>query len=264
MLQYSGGSSDYSDITELPGAMATREQSTRLLNRYQTANSYAASRRVLEIACGSGLGLGYLARSARWVIGGDYTSSLLRLAQSHYRGRLPLTQLDAHDLPFGSASFDLALIFEALYYMERPERVLAETRRILDKRGIVLVSTVNKDWSGFSPSRHSTRYFSIPELRGLLIEAGFDRIEFFGAFPAEVPTLIGRSVSLLRRVAVSLHLVPKTLGSRALLKRLFYGKLSPLGPEVKAGMAPSEPLVQLSNDSATKRFKIIYAKATVR
>ena len=90
---------DYTSVTELPGSRATREQHARLYHRYQTAGQYIAGKRVLEVACGAGLGLGYLARRANAVIGGDYTESLLRTAQSHYQKRILLVLFDAHHLP---------------------------------------------------------------------------------------------------------------------------------------------------------------------
>ena len=247
----------------MPGAGATREQRARLLNRYQTASRYARSKRVLDVACGAGLGLGYLGRVARRIVGGDYTGRLLRRARSTHGGRLPLVYFDAHALPFPAASFDLVLIFEALYYMQDPARVLREARRVLDERGTLLLCTVNKDWSGFSPSRFSTSYFSVPELGALVSGAGFGRVEFFGAFPATPATPMGTAVALVRRAAASLHLVPATLAGRAALKRLFYGPLAPLPAEVDDRMAPAERLAAIPAGEATAGFKIIYAKAEV-
>ena len=75
---------DYTSVTELPGSQATGEQQARLYHRYHTASRYATGKRVFEVACGAGLG--YLARRASSVVGGDYTDSLLRIAQSHYQG----------------------------------------------------------------------------------------------------------------------------------------------------------------------------------
>lgn len=49
---------DYTSVTELPGSQATREQQARLYHRYHTAGRYATGKRVLEVACGAGLGLG--------------------------------------------------------------------------------------------------------------------------------------------------------------------------------------------------------------
>ena len=249
---------DYTDVTEAPGSMATREQLARLYHRYHTAYDYAAGRHVLEVACGAGLGLGYLARTASGVVGGDYTENLLRIAQSHYQGRVPLARLDAHHLPFRDRAFDLIILFEAIYYLSQAEHFIAESRRLLSDGGTLLIGTVNKDWSEFTPSALSTRYFSVPELRNLLSEQGFSNLEFFGAFPTTATSPKQKIISLVRRVAVALDLVPKTLGGREHLKRLFYGTLTPLKPEVEDGMAELDPLVPIPNDVSNTQYKIIY------
>lgn len=250
---------DYTSVTELRGSQATREQQARLYHRYHTAGRYAAGKRVLEVACGAGLGLGYLARTASSVVGGDYTENLLRIAQSHYQGRVPLVHLDAHHLPFQNQAFDLVVIFEAIYYMAQAEQVIAESRRVLSDGGILLIGTVNKDWSEFTPSALSTRYFSVPELRDLLIQHGFADLEFFGAFPTTATSLKQKIVSLIRRVAITLDLVPGTLKARELLKRIFYGQLTPLKPEVEDGMAELEPLVPIPGEFPNTEYKIMYA-----
>jgi len=250
---------DFTAVTELPGSNATHEQVARLYHRYYTASRYAANKRVLEVACGAGLGLGYLARVAKSVVGGDYTTHLLQVAQSHYRGQVPLCRFDAQHLPFRSKSYDLILIFEALYYLAQAEGFIAETRRLLADDGILLMSTVNKDWSEFIPSPFSVRYFSVPALRDLLIQGGFTRLEFFGAFPTAVTTTKEKIVSLVRRAATSLNLVPKTLAGRERFKRLFYGHLQPLKPEVEDGMANLLPLVPIDEHLPTTQYKIIYA-----
>ena len=252
---------DYTTVTELPGSQATREQQARLYHRYHTAGRYSGGKRVLEVACGAGLGLGYLARTASSVIGSDYTENLLRMAQSHYRGRVPLVRLDAHHLPLRDRVFDLVVVFEAIYYMAQAEQVIAESRRVLSGGGTLLIGTVNKDWSEFTPSLLSTRYFSVPELRDLLIRHGFGDLEFFGAFLTMAGSPKQKIISFIRRVAVALHLVPKTLGGREHLKRLFYGSLTPLKPEVEDGMAELDPLIPIPNEAPNAQYKIIYAVA---
>lgn len=257
-------SDDYTSVTELPGSQATREQQARLYHRYHTAARYAAGKRVLEVACGSGLGLGYLARTAKSVVGADYTENLLRIAQSHYRDTVSLVRLDAHHLPFRNQAFDLVVILEAIYYLSQAEQFIAESRRVLSDGGRLLIGTVNKDWFEFTPSLLSTRYFSVPELRDVLIQQGFANLEFFGAFPTAAASSKQKIVSLIRRVAVTLDLVPKTLGGRERLKRLFYGSLTPLRPEVEDGMADLYPLVPIPAESPNSQYKILYAAARAR
>lgn len=254
---------DFTDLTELPGRLAAREQQARLYHRYCTAGRYVAGKRVLEVACGAGFRLGYLARTAKNVVWGDYTEDLVRIAQSHYEGRVALLRLDAHHLPFCDEAFDFLVIHEAIYYFAHVEQFIAESRRVLSSGGKLLICTVNKDWSEFAASPHSTRYLSVSELRDSLTQQGFHDLEFFGALPTMATSPRQRAVSLIRRVVVALHLMPKTLEGRARFKGIFYGKLTPLKPKIADGMAELCPLVPISRCEPNKDCKILYAVGSV-
>src|SRR5262245_51327941 len=98
---------DFTCVTELPGIRITEEQCRMMYQRYRFASSPAKSEDVLEVACGGGQGLGYLARNARSVVGGDYTESSVRVAKGHYDGKVPLLCLDAQRLPFRDQAFSV-------------------------------------------------------------------------------------------------------------------------------------------------------------
>ncbi len=250
---------DYTEVTELPGSGATSEQLERLYHRYHTATKYATNKKVLEVASGVGFGLGYLEKSAAKVIGGDYTANLLRIAGSYYRDRIPLLQLDGQYLPFSKNSFDLVIIYEAIYYLQEASRFIAEARRILSANGNIIIGTVNRDWDEFAPSPFSTHYLSVPELHYELEQAGFGNLEFYGAFPTEAKSLKSRLVSLIRKIIVGLNLMPKTLEGRERFKRMFYGDLQPLPAEITEDLMGFTPLVPIVSNQSNKDFKIIYA-----
>lgn len=249
---------DYSTVTETPGTRVTYEALSMLLTRYRVAAGFCEGKEVLEVACGSGQGLGYLAGRARRVIGGDVTAELLRIGRRHYGDRMPLLRLDAHALPFRVGSFDLVILFEAIYYLAQPERFLKECRRVLRNGGIIVISTPNREWPDFNPSPFSSKYFSAQELDGLLRRQGFSA-ELFGAFPAERGTPRDRVVSMIRRTAVSLNLIPKTMKGKERLKRIFLGKLTPLPSEVNEGMSRHCPLTPVPTHSPISDFKVLYA-----
>ena len=251
---------NYTTVTEVPGIEASREQLAMLYTRYAYAAEFCCGNDVLEVACGAGLGLGYLAKKARTVVGGDYTDNLLTGAKKYYNGRVPLLRLDAHALPFRDSSFDMVLLYEAIYYLANPEHFLDECRRVLREKGMLLLCTVNKEWSDFNPSPFSTRYFSARELSELLRKHGF-RVELQGAFPVKKDSANDHVVSFLKRLAVALHLIPKTMKGKELLKRFFLGSLSPLPSEVHEGMAGYTPPVAISDTEACPRFKILFALA---
>jgi SAM-dependent methyltransferase len=250
----------YSAVTELPGGRATAEQLSMLRTRYHLARERSRGKDVLEVACGSGMGLGYLAKEARTVVGGDVDESVLRFAREHYRGcgNIEVRQMDAHELPFEDDSFDLVLMYEALYYLRDAGQFLKEAQRVLRPGGELIICSVNCRWHGFNPSPFSTRYVAPDEIGALMEQSGFSpRIEF--GFVDRGQSLKRQAISLVRRAAVRAHLVPKTMRGKEWLKRLFYGPLKSLDGELTDDIAPLAELHELTPDVATSDFKVFYA-----
>ena len=154
---------DYSVITELADDEITYEQLDRLCNRYYWAAEYCAGKDVIEAACGSGPGLGYLLQRSRSVRAGDFSSDILEIARRHYDDRLDLQRFDAQDMPFEDQSADVVILFEALYYMPSADRFVDECQRVLRPGGQVLIATANKDLYDFNPSPHSHVYYGVAE-----------------------------------------------------------------------------------------------------
>ncbi|OGR98575.1 MAG: hypothetical protein A2V88_07650 [Elusimicrobia bacterium RBG_16_66_12] len=251
-------SQSYVTVTELPGAGATREQLSMLYTRYRLAATHAAGKDLLEVACGPGIGLGYLARSARTVVGGDFDETMLRQARAHYGDRAQLVRLDAHVLPFADHTFDVILLYEALYYLSAPVRFVREVRRLLRSPGTSLICTANPQWDGFNPSPFTFRYFSARELRELMSGEGFTT-ELYAAFPARSRDRRDHLVSAVRRAAVGLHLIPQTMKGKEALKRLVYGRLAPLPAEAVDGMAAEAELTPITAADRADDFKVLYA-----
>ena len=257
----SSGSSrpDYTSVTETPGTLVSREAASMALSRYELVRCLAAGRRVLEVACGSGQGLGYVARDAARVVGGDITPGLLAQAHGHYRGAIPLVQFDAHALPFVSASFDVVQIHEAIYYMAQPQRVFEECRRVLTPDGVLVVSSINPAWADFNPSPHAAGYLGAGDLKTAL-ERTFRSVDILFGFAVPQHTPFRLALSAVKRLAVRLKLIPRTMRGKTLLKRMFVGPLVPVPVELAPGLAPvDEPLPALLCDSS--KFRIIYAVA---
>jgi SAM-dependent methyltransferase len=249
---------DYSGVTETAGNRVTLEALSMLYTRYAFAARLAEGRDVLEVACGSGPGLGYLAKHARRVVGGDCTERLLVQAERHYGGGIPLVRLDAQTLPFRSGSVGVVLLYEALYYLAEAGRFLDEAWRVLARPGCLIVSTVNREWPDFNPSPFSTRYFSGRELFVLLRDRGF-HTEIYGAFPVEHGSPSGKVLSVIRRAAVRLHLIPRTMRGKELLKRVFLGRLAAFPAEVAEAMSPYCAPTPLRPNGPVRDYKVLFA-----
>jgi len=133
------------------------------------------------------------------------------------------------------SSFDLALLYETIYYLKDPEKCISEALRVLREGSIFVVCTVNKDWEDFHPSAYTYKYFSATDLYDLMSKS-FRVVKIYGGFPVNSKGTKSGIISLMKRSAVKLHLIPGSLKARAYLKRIFMGKLVPLPHEVTEGM----------------------------
>ncbi len=250
---------DYTQVTEIPGNKGSEENLSMLYTRYKWASEFITDKEVLEVGCGPGIGLGYLAKKAKRVIGSDYDVKLVKVAKDYYQDRIAILQSNAQCLPFKGNTFDVVILFEAIYYLPYPERFLNECKRLLRKQGIVLICTANKDWEGFNPSPFSLKYFSVPELVNLFKMSNFE-VELFGNFPVKALSFMDKCKLFVRKVAVSLHIIPKTMKGKEKLKRIFYGKLLDLPNEIIEDVKIESPSLEpIDGTLPNHQYKVIYA-----
>ncbi|HLA71091.1 MAG TPA: class I SAM-dependent methyltransferase [Steroidobacteraceae bacterium] len=253
---------EFSEVTELAGSRITAEQLTRMSHRYSWAAQHCRQKDVVEVACGSGQGLGMLGSVASSLEAGDYTESILRIARAHYGARFPLARLDAQALPYADASKDVVVLFEAIYYIPDATRFARECRRILRPGGQVLIATANKDLYDFNPSPLSHRYYGTEELAALFRDAGFEA-RLFGYMPIGEASLLQRVLRPAKKLAVALRLMPTSLKGKRLLKRLVFGRLVPMPAELPAPAGELEPPVPVAADAPDRRHKVLYCCATL-
>ncbi len=250
----------FATVTELSGEPATADQMRRLYNRYLFASSFCEGKDVLELACGSGQGLGFLARFARSIVGTDIDEEILAIARTTYEGRIPLKRMDAEEILFPDASLDVVILFEAIYYLPRPERFASEAWRVLRPGGAVLVCTANPDLPDFNPSPFRQRYFNPPELVELFETLGF-QAECYGEDPVPIETFQDRAIRFLKMCAVRFHMIPRTMAGKKYLKRIVYGDLVPIPAEVHDGMAPVAAPLPIPSDRPDATHRVIHCVA---
>lgn len=251
---------DFVSLTEIAGDDVTEEQVGRLARRYYWAGRFCENKDVLEVACGSGQGVGFLASKAKSMTAGDYTPSLLKTARQHYGDRFTFKQFDAQEMPFDDGVFDVVVLFEALYYIPDVERFFKECRRVLRPGGCLLIATANKDLFDFNPSPHSHSYLGVVELEMDLRQHGFSTT-FFGDTPVDEVSARQRVLRPVKAMASRLGLIPKSMAGKKLLKRLVFGGLVKMPPEVTGTTSPDVPPNPLSNGRADTSHKVIYCAA---
>ena len=83
-------------VTEIEGQRVSGEQLYRTCHRYRWAASLCEGRDVLEVACGSGPGLGLLSDHARSLNAGDISPDLLECVDAAYGGAIAVTVSYTH------------------------------------------------------------------------------------------------------------------------------------------------------------------------
>lgn len=258
---------DFTTVTETPGVRATQSEMAQIYTRYLWASEFVNGKDVLEVACGSGPGLGYLKnKGANQIVGTDIEEGNLSYARDYYKNRegIILEIADASKMTYDSAKFDVLINFEAIYYLPDLAVALREANRVLKPGGKILISTVNSEWHGFNPSPFSHLYPTSEALAKMLEDAGFESDINLG-FVDQPAGIARRIVATIRTLAIKLKLIPDTMKGKELLKRLFYGELTPVPNELVDNQYDSEELVHLSKQTeGTANYMFIYASGTKR
>lgn len=250
----------FAELTEGAGTKVTREGADMIHTRYDFGGSLAKGKRVLEIACGPGIGLGLLKECADYLVGGDLDMALLRPGHRYYGDRVPLVRFDAQKLPFRDQSFDLVLFFEASYYVRDMEKAFDGVARVLRPEGSVVFVNANPERLDFIPSPKSVHYHSADGFREALAQRGFG-VTVAGAFPVDTGRRGAVVLQTMRRLTEKVGLIPRTLKGRALLKRLLFGRLLRVPDELDGNFGATAHLTALDRGKV-RTFKVIYVTGT--
>lgn len=115
--------------------------------RYVYAIAFVSGKRVLDIACGTGYGIGLLRKHASFVVGVDIDASAAQEARKETGDNGSVMLADGLGLPFADGTFDVVTSFETLEHLHGRREFLAELRRVLTPGGELLLSTPNALYS---------------------------------------------------------------------------------------------------------------------
>jgi SAM-dependent methyltransferase len=154
-------------------------------SRYRFAANTTAPQRLLDIACGSGLGFWHFP-DVPLVVGADLEVDALRLADDARAGApnaVALARTDGTALPFRSGAFDVITSFETVEHIPDDESFLMELARVLSPHGALLMSTPNAIITGpsFGVPRNPfhIREYKPAQFRDLLL-ASFADVTLLG------------------------------------------------------------------------------------
>jgi SAM-dependent methyltransferase len=151
--------------------------------RYVFARPFVSGEVVLDIACGTGYGIGLLKSNAKLVVGVDIDPEALSEAKAETDSRAAVLLGDGCRLPFRDSTFGGITSFETLEHLHERRAFAAELARVLSPGGTVLLSTPNAIYTepvnGVPANKFHIHEYEPDELRAELGEF-FEVEQFLG------------------------------------------------------------------------------------
>lgn len=140
-------------------------------------------KKILDVGCGTGLTLGYLAQHGQ-VEGIDISKKAIVFCQA--RGFKNVRLGDAQELPFPNNSFGTITAFDILEHIKDDQKVLNEFHRVLCPGGFVLLTVPALPilWSSYDETYRHFRRYQPAGLKKKLKKANLKlaRITYFNTF----------------------------------------------------------------------------------
>ncbi len=151
--------------------------------RYVFALPIVSGLAVLDIACGTGYGLGILMREAKTVTGLDIDLGAAKQAMSACGGNAGVVLGRGETLPFVDGAFDVVTSFETIEHLHHRKEFLGELVRVLRDDGKLIISTPNANYTNpvnGKPANPFHIYEYTPQELLIELEAHFSVKQFLG------------------------------------------------------------------------------------
>ncbi len=118
---------------------------------YELIRPIVRHKTVLELATGTGLIAKNIVSAAAHIEATDASPEMITEAKRDNRSaKLHFSVQDMFRLPYAEESFDVVIVSNALHIVPRPEKALAEIRRVLKENGVLIAPTFTHAGSSFS------------------------------------------------------------------------------------------------------------------
>lgn len=251
------------DETEIPQQLFDKDTLRVIKTRYEFAANQIASRRVLEIGAGPGIGAKYFRDVASEYIATEYSIENIKLFSKNNKG-IEVVKADASDLPFPDGRFDSIVALAMIYYLDVP-LFFKECARVIRNRGELIFCSTNKNVPGFVPAPFTVKYYSVKELTKLLEMSGFE-VSVYGAFRRPYNSLIASYLRYILKTILKAcwSVFPSGRASWKNLRTASLGERKRLPDDVRSISEGVEIFRPLNKDKVDRYFRVVYFVAKLR
>ena len=207
---------------------------------------------VLDLACGTGYGSGYLSGKAGRVVGVDCAPQIVARNRARYGDSgASFLAMDGCALGFCDESFDCILSQDTIEHIMDDRRFVAEVARVLRKTGTLIIFTPHGKGVAYKPEDpYHVREYNQEEFRNILAPY-FSTIRWFGRRQGARLKAVERAMDGVRRFDPGgiRNLVPRSIRHRlgGLVSRLHGGPtleaITPEDIEYEEGVAGDTNLI---------------------
>ena len=117
---------------------------------YEMIQPVVRHKTVLELATGTGLIAKHIVNAAALVEATDASAEMIAEAKrDNHSAKLHFSVQDMFRLPYADQSFDVVIVSNALHIVPRPEKALAEIKRVLKDDGVLIAPTFTHAGNSF-------------------------------------------------------------------------------------------------------------------
>ena len=117
---------------------------------YELIRPVVRHKTVLELATGTGLIAKHIVNAAAHIEATDASPEMIAEAKrDNHSAKLHFSVQDMFRLPYANQSFDVVIVSNALHIVPRPEKALAEIKRVLKDDGVLIAPTFTHAGNSF-------------------------------------------------------------------------------------------------------------------
>jgi SAM-dependent methyltransferase len=223
--------------------------------RYVFASKFVQGKRVLDVACGTGIGTQCLFKAgAQSCVGLDIDQLAVAYARAAY-GNCVFAQCDATSLCLPDNAVDVVVSFETIEHIGDQVSFLRECKRVLRPGGILICSTPNRTLSRWGePNPFHLREFELEEFNHLLGQF-FPEVKLYSQSNQFLLLYVGRK--LLFRFLERLELTEP-------VRRLIGRKPATVTQRAEFGMTHDELNGEIQLRRASRVFQPMFFIAVAR
>jgi ubiquinone/menaquinone biosynthesis C-methylase UbiE len=164
--------------------------------RYVFASKFVQGKKVLDVACGIGIGTECLLKGgAQTCVGLDIDPFAVAYARAAY-GNCVFARCDATSLCLADDAVDVVVSFETIEHLRDHASFLRECKRVLRPGGILICSTPNQTLSRWGePNPFHLQEFELEEFNCLLGQF-FTAVKLYSQSNQFLPLYVGRKLLL--------------------------------------------------------------------